>query len=111
MYAEVDHVLERHPGLRAIFAHFYFLSADLKRAGRFLDEHPNVCLDLTPGSEMYDNFTRNYDGEEGYFAEETTSNADFWWDGRTRIAPQYTDSLKRRRHGADLRIPLLGVRF
>jgi len=61
LYAEVDHVLERHPGLRVIFAHFYFLSADLERAGRFLDDHPNVCLDLTPGSEMYDNFTRSYD--------------------------------------------------
>lgn len=67
LYSEVDRVLERHPGLKIIFAHFYFLSADLERAGRFLDEHPNVCLDLTPGSEMYDNFTRNYDAARTFF--------------------------------------------
>jgi predicted TIM-barrel fold metal-dependent hydrolase len=51
-------VLERHPRLKAILAHFHFLSADLERAGRFLDEHPSVCYDLAPGSEMYNNFTR-----------------------------------------------------
>jgi predicted TIM-barrel fold metal-dependent hydrolase len=67
LYAEVDQVLERHPGLRIIFAHFYFLSADLARAGRFLDAHPTVCLDLTPGSEMYGNFTRNYDAARVFF--------------------------------------------
>jgi predicted TIM-barrel fold metal-dependent hydrolase len=67
LYAEVDHVLERHPGLRVIFAHFYFLSADLGRAGRFLDAHPNVCLDLTPGSEMYGHFTRNHEAARAFF--------------------------------------------
>jgi hypothetical protein len=40
-------------------AHFYFLSADLERAGRFLDDHPSVCFDLAPGSEMYNSFSRN----------------------------------------------------
>jgi predicted TIM-barrel fold metal-dependent hydrolase len=67
LYAEVDHVLARHPRLRIIFAHFYFLSADLERAERFLDAHPTVCFDLTPGSEMYDNFTRNYDAARAFF--------------------------------------------
>ncbi|MBU0495470.1 MAG: amidohydrolase family protein [Chloroflexi bacterium] len=58
LYAEVDHVLARHPGLKVIFAHFYFLSADLDRAGAFLDAHPTVCFDLTPGIEIYHNFAR-----------------------------------------------------
>ncbi len=40
LYAEVDEVLTRHPALRITFAHFYFLSADLPRAARFLDQHP-----------------------------------------------------------------------
>ncbi|MCX7599190.1 MAG: amidohydrolase, partial [Armatimonadetes bacterium] len=31
LYAEVDEVLRRHPRLKVIFAHFYFLSADLPR--------------------------------------------------------------------------------
>lgn len=58
LHAEVENVLERHPGLQAILAHFHFLSADLERAGRLLDAHPSVCLDLAPGSEMYNNFSR-----------------------------------------------------
>jgi predicted TIM-barrel fold metal-dependent hydrolase len=59
LYAEVDHVLERHPGLRVVFAHFYFLSADLPRAARFLGEHPTVNLDITPGIELLYNMSRD----------------------------------------------------
>jgi len=58
LYAEVGEVLARRPGLKVIFAHFYFLSADLLRAGRFLDEHPNVHFDLAPGIEMLYNVSR-----------------------------------------------------
>jgi predicted TIM-barrel fold metal-dependent hydrolase len=57
IYQEVEHVLEKFPGLRVVFAHFYFLSADLDRAEAFLDRWPNVSLDLTPGGEMYWNFS------------------------------------------------------
>jgi predicted TIM-barrel fold metal-dependent hydrolase len=59
LHAEAEHVLDRHPRLKVILAHFYFLSADLERAGRFLDAHPNACFDLAPGSEMYNNFSRD----------------------------------------------------
>jgi predicted TIM-barrel fold metal-dependent hydrolase len=48
-YAEVDPALERHPGLRIFFAHFYFLYGKLERAAQLLDRHPEVQLDLTPG--------------------------------------------------------------
>jgi predicted TIM-barrel fold metal-dependent hydrolase len=67
LYAEVDRILARHPDLQIVFAHFYFLSADLPRAGRFLDAHPNICLDLTPGSEMYGNFSRSPDAARAFF--------------------------------------------
>ena len=67
LYAEVDRILERHPNLKIIFAHFYFLSADLARAGRFLDAHPTVCFDLTPGSEMYNNLTRTHQASRDFF--------------------------------------------
>ncbi|HUS91658.1 MAG TPA: amidohydrolase family protein [Phycisphaerae bacterium] len=50
----------RHPKLRVILAHFFFLSDDLSAAERFLEEHPNICLDLAPGVEMYHNFTRQH---------------------------------------------------
>lgn len=69
LYAEVERVLERHPGLRVAFAHFYFLSADLVRAGEFFDAHPSVCLDLTPGVEMYLNFARNPDAARDFFIQ------------------------------------------
>lgn len=67
LYGEVDRVMARHPGLRAIFAHFCFLSGDLARAGRFLDEHPHVCFDLTPGVEMYFDFARSPDAARDFF--------------------------------------------
>jgi len=59
LYAEVDEVLARHPNLKIIFAHFYFLSADLPRAARFFDEHPHVHFDLAPGIEMLYNLSRD----------------------------------------------------
>ena len=67
LYAEVDEVLARHRGLRIVFAHFYFLSADLGRAGRLLDEHPGVHLDLAPGIEMLYNISRDPDAGREFF--------------------------------------------
>jgi predicted TIM-barrel fold metal-dependent hydrolase len=67
LYTEVGRVLERHPDLRVIFAHFYFLSADLARAAELLDAYPHVCLDLTPGVEMYFNFARHLDAARDFF--------------------------------------------
>lgn len=67
LYAEVDEVLARHPALKIIFAHFYFLSADLQRAGRFLDEHPCVHFDLAPGIEMLYNISHNPEAGREFF--------------------------------------------
>lgn len=58
LFREVDSVLAKFPNLKVIFAHFYFMSADPERAERFLDRWPNVSLDITPGSEMYRNFSK-----------------------------------------------------
>ena len=68
LYAEVDGVLARHPKLRVIFAHFYFLSADLPRAARFFDEHPTVHFDLTPGVEMLYAMSRDPDATRAFFS-------------------------------------------
>lgn len=67
LYAEVDEVLSRHPRLNVIFAHFYFLSADLERAARFLDDHPTVCFDLAPGIEMLYNISRDPEAGREFF--------------------------------------------
>jgi len=67
LYAEVDEVLARHPGLNVTFAHFCFLSADLERAGRFFDAHPTVRFDLAPGIEMLYNLSQDVDASRDFF--------------------------------------------
>jgi predicted TIM-barrel fold metal-dependent hydrolase len=66
-YAEIDAVLARRPGLRIVFAHFCFLAADLARAAAFLDAHPAVFFDLTPGVEMYYHFARDPQAARDFF--------------------------------------------
>ncbi len=58
LYEESERVLRAFPGLKVVFAHFRFLSADIERAAAFLDTWPHVCFDLTPGTEMYYNFSK-----------------------------------------------------
>lgn len=67
LYSEVEEVLKRHPNLKIIFAHFYFLSADLPRAGRFLETHKNTYLDLAPGIEMLYNFSKDPEASRDFF--------------------------------------------
>lgn len=67
LYAEVENVLRRHPKLRVIFAHFFFLSADLPRAARLLDQYPHVHLDLAPGIELLYNLSRDVPATRDFF--------------------------------------------
>ncbi|MEM3041898.1 MAG: amidohydrolase family protein, partial [Nitrososphaerota archaeon] len=53
LYNEVGNVLENCPDIKVIFAHFYFLSADIERASKLLDDYKGVHLDLTPDPVMY----------------------------------------------------------
>ena len=71
LYGQVDTVLKRHPKLHATFAHFFFLSDFPDRAAAFLDAHENVTLDITPGREMYGNFTKHYDAYRAFFRKYT----------------------------------------
>jgi len=66
-YAEVMGVLKQNPTLKVIFAHFFFLSAQLPRLADILDQYPNVCVDLTPGIEMYRNFSNNLKQTRDFF--------------------------------------------
>jgi predicted TIM-barrel fold metal-dependent hydrolase len=67
LYTEVDNILSRHPTLKITFAHFYFLSLDLERAGRFLDAHPSICFDLAPHLDMYRDFSRQPEAARAFF--------------------------------------------
>jgi len=67
LYAEVDHILARHPRLKITLAHLYFLSRQLDRAGRFLDAHPGVSFDVTPNPDMYHDFSRHHEETRRFF--------------------------------------------
>jgi predicted TIM-barrel fold metal-dependent hydrolase len=67
LYKEAHHVLEHHPNLTLIFAHFHFLSADLPRLEAMLERYPKLCIDLAPGIEMFHNFTANLDAARDFF--------------------------------------------
>lgn len=68
-YREVLNVLRRFPGLKVIFAHFFFLSNQLGRLGEYLDAFPNMHVDLTPGIEMYFNFAKNPEVTRAFFIQ------------------------------------------
>jgi predicted TIM-barrel fold metal-dependent hydrolase len=59
LYDEVDGILVKFPTLHIILAHFYFMSSDIERAARMLETWPNVSFDLTPGGDMYVNFSKD----------------------------------------------------
>lgn len=94
LYTEVGNVLERHPRLNIVFAHFYFLSADLPRASRLLDRFPNVKLDVCPGIEMFYNMSSDVDAAREFFLK---------YQDRlilgTDICSDHTDEEARKRLG------------
>jgi len=67
IYQKVERVLKRFPNLKVIFAHFYFLSADLPSLAGLLDKYPYVSLDITPGTEMFLNFSKNPEKTREFF--------------------------------------------
>ncbi len=67
LYQECERVLQKHPNLVVIFAHFYFLSDFLDRAGALLDRYPKVCFDLAPGIEMLHNFSKRPEAAREFF--------------------------------------------
>lgn len=66
-YDEVEGLLKKHPKLNVILAHFYFLSNDMPKAEYILETYPNVVFDLTAGTEMYTNFSKDIAGWRKFF--------------------------------------------
>ena len=69
MRTECENVLNRHPQLRVIFAHFYFLSEDLARARAMFRRYPHVYFDTTPGAQMFINFIPKIEEARDFFIE------------------------------------------
>ncbi|HCE47070.1 MAG TPA: hypothetical protein DET40_26275 [Lentisphaeria bacterium] len=67
LYAETEGVLKKFPKLKLILAHFYFMSADVGKASEFMDKWKNVSFDITPGYEMYHNFSKHPSAWKSFF--------------------------------------------
>ena len=65
--AETEDILERFFGLKMVLAHFYFVSGDIERAARLLDRFPNMSYDITPGTEMFADFSKKPDEWRDFF--------------------------------------------
>ncbi len=66
-YTQVLNVLNRHPKLKIIFAHFFFMSAQLPRLSALFEKYPNIRVDLTPGIEMYVNLSKTKKASIDFF--------------------------------------------
>lgn len=66
-YQQMENILKRHPKIKFIFAHLYFMSAQLPRLSKMLDTYPNVMVDITPGLEIYVNLSKNTEEAKAFF--------------------------------------------
>lgn len=54
-------MIEKHPKLNLLLAHAFFKSNEPDEIEALLEKHPNVNIDLAPGSEMFGGFGKYYD--------------------------------------------------
>lgn len=66
-YRQMKVVLQRHPNLRILFPHFYFMSKQLERLSAILETYPNVHIDITPGSELFYNLSEEREEAAAFF--------------------------------------------
>ena len=57
-YEEHERWMARYPGMNMTMAHAYFLSNFPDRMEAFFERFPKVSIDLCPGIEMFDGFTK-----------------------------------------------------
>ena len=66
-YKEDYELLDKHPKLNVIIAHFFFLGDNYDEAVRVMETYPNVKLDLTPAWEVYVDFASKIDKWHDFF--------------------------------------------
>ena len=72
LYRQVDAILEKHPKLNLCLAHFFFCSENPEKLEEMFEKYPNLCIDITPGGEMY----LGFDKRPEYYKEFFTKYAD-----------------------------------
>jgi len=60
-------ILKDHPRLSVTIAHLFFSSKEPQLLEELFAKYENLCLDLTPGGEMYVEFEKNYDYYKEFF--------------------------------------------
>jgi predicted TIM-barrel fold metal-dependent hydrolase len=61
IYQENERWLERYPNMNVSFAHAFFLSNFPNEMERYFEKFPNLSIDICPGVEMFDGFTKQRD--------------------------------------------------
>ena len=67
LYREMENVLKRHPKLKIVLCHFYFMSANLESLSNFLDLYRNANVDLALGVELMYNISKRRDDWRDFF--------------------------------------------
>ncbi|MBQ7907618.1 MAG: amidohydrolase family protein [Clostridia bacterium] len=60
-------ILEDYPSIKMTLAHFFFSSKEPQLLEKLFSLYPNLCVDLTPGGEMYVSFEKNYSYYKEFF--------------------------------------------
>ena len=60
-------ILEDYPNISLTLAHFFFSSKEPELLEKLFALYPNLCVDLTPGGEMYVEFEKNYGYYKSFF--------------------------------------------
>lgn len=90
LYRQAYKILENHPELKVTFAHFFFKSEHPRELEEMFQKYPNMCVDLTPGWEMYLSFYENKD----YFRDFFTRHSKRILLGTDAYFPRPTDCSK-----------------
>ena len=63
----VYEILDKYPKLNVTFAHFFFAAEEPEVLDKLFAKYPNVGVDITPGTEMYETFHRKHEFYKGFF--------------------------------------------
>jgi len=69
LYRQAYAILEAHPNLKVTFAHFFFKSENPEDLEELFSKYPNLCVDLTPGWEMYLSFYKRKEYFKEFFTK------------------------------------------
>lgn len=104
VFGEVEGIVNKHPKLKLILAHFFFIADELDLAADFLEKHPNVMFDLAPGTEMFEYFSETPEQTKAFFEKYSdrifygTDYENFydrvWRDGNMHIVQNFLTANK-----------------